>query len=69
MLVRFILRQDVPDRDQQFPRDGDNRSLVSWPPLHTRQHDLPMWVLQRCDMGRFNQRMAQLLSASKLKSA
>jgi hypothetical protein len=37
--ISFLLGQDMPNRDQQFARDGDNRLLFADPPAQALNGD------------------------------
>ena len=61
--IGFLLGQDMPNRDQQFARDGHNRLLFPDPLGQARKLSLPRGVMLHRDPGGFYHHAAQITSA------
>src|SRR6266700_4328201 len=61
--IGFLLGQDMPNRDQQFARDGDNRLLFPDPLGQALKLSLPMGVMLHRDPGGFDHHASQITAA------
>src|SRR6266699_5552538 len=61
--IGFLLGQDMPNRDQQFASNGDNRLLFPDPLGQALKLGFPMGMMLHCDPGGFDHHAPQITSA------
>src|SRR6266581_9677676 len=63
MAISLLLRQDMPNSDQQFTGNGDNRLLFTDPPAQALKLGFPMGMMLHRDPGSFDHHTTQITSA------